>query len=213
MDYAVGIVALAIIFFLLVRRRDSRAATIRALPKYGTTEAAGLQREIVKQGPARLLSTGESLSSLVTIEPARSEAYFRERIGAGGRPPTSPAAKWRRTRSKPVRPKPIAAPRARPGFAPPETVLVHAIKCRICGRALTNSESRRRGVGPDCYRNYGPRMVHAANPAFAQWSARKDEMEVQQAAWQSLLDELYQHLMQRFEAEMRNWSEAGSKAA
>lgn len=92
-------------------------------------------------------------------------------------------------------------------------ILVQASRCRICGRPLTNSDSRRRGVGPDCYRTYGARVVHLANPAFAEWSDRKTLMEAQQATWQSLLDELYKQLMQRFETEMRNWSEAGRGAA
>lgn len=211
--FVVGAVALVIILWLLLRRRDSRAATIRSLPKYGTTEATELQKAIVDQGPAALVSPHSGPSTLLAIEPARGEDYFRARLGNGGRPPIPPVAKLRRARSKPVRPKPFAAPRARPGFAPPQTVLVPASRCRICSRPLTNSESRRRGVGPDCYRSYGPRVVHAANPAFAEWSDRKGLMDAQQAAWQALLDELYQHLMQRFETEMRNWDVAGRVAA
>jgi len=213
MVYAVGALALAIIAVLLLSRRDSRVATIKSLPVYGTPEATGLQMALANQGPARLMAIGEDTTSWMTVEPARSEAYFRERIVRGGRSPSSPAARWRRSRTKPVTPKPLNAPRTRPGFAPPQTVLVQASRCRICGRPLTNSESRRRGVGPDCYRKYGARVVHAPNPAFAEWSDRKNVMEAQRAAWQSLLDELYRHLMQRFETEMRNWDEAGRSAA
>lgn len=213
MEYALGAVAIAAILFLVLKRRDPRMATIKSLPRYATPEAAGLQRAIAVQGPARLVSPSASESSLLTIEPARTEAYFRERMGNGGGPATSPISRLRRVRSKPVRPKPLTARSARPGFAPPELIVIPASHCRICGRQLTNSDSRRRGVGPDCYRNYGPRVVHAANPAFAEWSARKRLMEAQQAAWQSLLDELYNHLMQRFEIEMRNWNEAGRVAA
>ena len=44
MTYVVGAVALAIVLFLVLRRRDSRVATIKSLPTYGTTEAAGLQQ-------------------------------------------------------------------------------------------------------------------------------------------------------------------------
>lgn len=198
---------------LLLRRRDSRVATIKALPPYATTEAAALQEAIATRGSVGPVSRVESASLLFQIEPARDEAYFRERISRGGRPLTSPMARLRRARIKPVRPKPLTAPRPRPGLAPPKMVLVHASRCRICGRPLTNFESRRRGVGPDCYRKYGARVVHVANPAFAEWSNRKRVMESQQVAWQELLDELYEHLMQRFEIEMRNWSEASRPAA
>jgi hypothetical protein len=38
-------------------------------------------------------------------------------------------------------------------------------------------------------------------------------MEAQHAAWQSLVDELYQHLMLRYETEMHHWREAGRSAA
>lgn len=213
MEYALAAVALAAILFLLLKTRDSRVATLKSLPRYGTTEAAGLQQAIAAQGPVRLVSPYDSESSLFTIEPARSEAYFRDRMRNGGGPATSPISRLRRARSKPVRPKPLVAPRARPGFAPPQLILIPANNCRICGRRLTKSESRRRGVGPDCYRNYGARVVHAPNPAFAEWSTRKRVMEAQQAAWQSLLDELYDHLMQRFEVEMQNWNEAARVAA
>jgi hypothetical protein len=213
MGYVVGAAALGIILFLLLRRRDSRSATIKALPIYGSAEAAGLQKEISRQGPAQLVSSTAGTSSWVAIEPARSQAYFRERIVRDGRRPTTPGARLRRARSKPVRPKPLAAPRPRLGRAPAERMLVPASRCRICGRPLTNAESRRRGVGPDCYRNYGARVVNVPNPAFAEWSNRKALMEAQKAAWQALLDELYLHLTKRFEAEMRNWNEAGRNAA
>jgi hypothetical protein len=213
MEYVVGAVALGIILFLLSGGRDSRAATIKALPTYGSAEAARLQEEISRQGPARLVSSTADTSSWVAIEPARSEAYFRERIVRDGRRPTTPSARLRRARSKPARPKPLVAPKPRPGNAPAQTILVPASHCRICGRLLTNAESRRRGVGPDCYRNYGARLVHVPNPAFAEWSDRKTLMEAQQAAWQALLDELYLHLMRRFESEMRNWNEAGRSAS
>ncbi len=130
MVFVVGAVALVIILWLLLRRRDSRAATIRSLPKYGTTEATELQKAIVDQGPAALVSPHSGPSTLLAIEPARGEDYFRARLGNGGRLPIPPVAKLRRARSKPVRPKPFAAPRARPGFAPPQTVLVPASRCR-----------------------------------------------------------------------------------
>lgn len=213
MYYALAAVALAVVVFLLLRRRDSRIATIRSLPKYGTPDAAELQDAIARQGPARLLSGAGTAPSLIDIEPPRSEAYFRERLAKGGRPSTSPVARWHRARSKPVRPKPLPAPRPRPGPAPPPTILVHASRCRICGRPLTNLESRRRGLGPDCYRNYGARLVHASNPAFGEWSERKRSMEAQEALWQSLLDEMYELLMARFESEMLNWNSAAKKVA
>lgn len=87
MTYLVAAVALAIVLFLVLRRRDSRVATIKSLPTYGTTEAAGLQQAIATQGPTRLLSPTESTSTLVEIEPARSEVYFREQTN--GRRATS----------------------------------------------------------------------------------------------------------------------------
>lgn len=212
MIFVVGALALVVILWLILRRTDPRAATIASLPKYATAEANQLQRAIADQGPARLLTPSQG-PSLVTLDPARGEDYFRVRMGTDGRPPIAPVAKWRRERSKPVKPKTLSAPRARPGFAPPQTVLVPAVRCRICSRPLTNAESRRRGVGPDCYRSYGPRVVHAANPAFAEWSHRKNLIEAQQAAWQALLDEVFKQLMQRFEAEMRNWEAAGRMPA
>ena len=208
MIYAVVAIAVVIIVVLLLRRRDPRVATIRSLPAYATPEAASLHHAIATQGAARLMSPTGGASPWVAIEPARDEAYFRDRIGANRRSTTSPVTLWQRSRVKPVQPKPLAAPRNRPGRAPRPTVLLPAVRCRICGRALTNSESRRRGVGPDCYRNYGARVVRVPNPAFSDWTKRKELMEAQQAAWQSLLDELYRQLMQRFEAEMRNWSAA-----
>jgi hypothetical protein len=64
-------------------------------------------------------------------------------------------------------------PRPRPGFAPPRTILVLASHCRICARQLTQLESQRRGVGPDCYRNYGDRVVFAANPALTESSCSR----------------------------------------
>lgn len=213
MVYVVAAVALAIVLALLMRRRDPRVATIRSLPVYGTPEATALQSAVANQGPARLVTTGEEASSWMAIEPARSPAHFRDQMSRGGGRPSSPAARWRHSRTKPVRPKSLTAPRTRPGFAPPQMLLVLADRCRICRRPLTNTESRRRGVGPDCYRNYGARVVHAANPDFAVWSDRKNLMEAQRAAWQALLDELYRHLMERFETEMRNWDEAGHRTA
>lgn len=213
MEYAVAAVAFAAILFLALRRRDTRIATIKALPRYGTPEAAGLLNAIAANGPVGLVSVSTSESAVLTIEPARSEAYFRERMGRVSGPHATPPARLRRARSRPVMPKRLVAPRPRPGLAPPKLLLVQASRCRICGRQLTNADSRRRGVGPDCLRNYGPRIVHAPNPAFAEWSARRSLMGAQQAAWQSLLDELFVHLMQRFEAEMQNWERAGRVAA
>jgi hypothetical protein len=55
--------------------------------------------------------------------------------------------------------------------------------------------------------------VHAPNPAFADWSNRKALLEAQQAAWQALLDEMFRHLMQRFEEEMQNWNKTSPAAA
>lgn len=212
MVYALGIVLIAIICFLLVRRSDPRVATINSLPTYGTAEAAGLQEAICRKGAAQLVAPADSASPFLKIEPARSKEYFRERMSTGKRPLGPPAA-LRRARNKPVKPKPFSAPRARAGSAPPQTLLVPASRCRICGRPLTNADSRRRGVGPDCYKSHGPRVVHAANPAFAEWSIRKETLDAQQAAWQSLLDELFKQLMERFETEMENWSEASRTAA
>lgn len=205
--------AVALIVFLLVRRNDPRSATLKFLPKYGTPEAASLQQAVAAHGPARLLSQTDGTFNLVNLEPARTADDFREQIAPEGRSLSSPAARWRRARVKPVRPKPMSAPRAWPGLAPSQMVLVPAVRCRICNRPLTNSESRRRGVGPDCYRTYGSRVVHAPNPAFADWSNRKALLEAQQAAWQALLDEMFTHLMQRFEEEMKNWSDTSSVAA
>jgi hypothetical protein len=126
MVYAVCAVvfALVTIAFLVARRRDPRVATLKSLPKYGTPEASSLQQAIAAHGPTRLLSPADSSFNLVEIEPARSSEYFREQITAGGRSPSSPAARRRRARIKPVKPKPATAPKARPGFAPPRTVLV-----------------------------------------------------------------------------------------
>lgn len=213
MEYALGAVALAFLLYLILRRRDSRVVTIKALPKYGTAEAAELQDAITRQGPTRLVSPIGQTPTVVSIEPPRSEADFRNRIHGDGRTSSTPVVRLRRARVKPVRPKPLTAPRSRPGFAPPAQILLPASRCRICGRPLTNSESRRRGVGPDCLRNYGDRIVHVPNPAFAEWSNRKRLMEAQEAAWQALLDELFKHLMERFEIEMQNWSQAGRVAA
>ena len=211
--YAFAAIALALIVFLLMRRNDPRVATLKSLPKYGSPEAATLHQAVAAHGPARLLLQTDGTFNLLDLEPPRTADDFREQIAPEGRSLTSPAARWRRARVKPVRPKPTSAPRARPGFAPPQMLLVPAVRCRICNRPLTNAESRRRGVGPDCYRTYGARVVHAPNPAFADWSNRKALLEAQQAAWQALLDEIFRQLMQRFEEEMKNWSETSPVAA
>ena len=213
MAYAAGLAAVALMVFLLLRRRDSRVATIKSLPTYGTSEAAGLQQAIATHGAAQLLSTAGDTPPLIAVERAISVDEFREQMSAGGRRSNSPVVRWRHSRSKPVRPKQLRAPRVWPGFAPRRVLLVEANRCRICSRPLTNSESRRRGVGPDCYRKYGPRVVHIPNPAFTQWSERKALMDAQRAYWQALLDELYAQLMHRFEAEMSHWDEARRDAA
>lgn len=212
MVYALAAVGAVIVVFMMLRRSDPRVATLKSLPRYGTSDAAALQSAIDAHGPTPLVSSSGHARALMPIEPPRSADYFREQIAPGGRSLRSPAARFRRARVKPVKPKPANARRARPGFAPPQTVLVPAVRCRICNRPLTNAESRRRGVGPDCYRTYGSRIVHAPNPAFAVWSDRKALLEAQQAAWQVLLDEMFRQLMARFEIEMQNWSMTGRTA-
>lgn len=201
----VGVIA--IMFVLL--RRDSLAPTIETPPAWGSPEAARLRQDIVLRGPSHLIGQrGGGSRRLATVPPPRDERDFFSLIYGDAKPRTSIGVVWRRWRCQPVRPKPLRAPSVVIEPAPPEWTIVLADRCRICNRILTHPTSMERGVGPDCYANYGAHVVRTPNPNYGEWLGRRALMDKERSAWQALLDEVYRLAMERYAVETRNWQAA-----
>lgn len=196
----------ALVVALVILRPNSSALNIKKPPAWGTPETARLREVIGRSGPGRLIGqSGSSSQTLATVPPPRDERDFFLLLYGDALPRKSLGVVWRRWRCRPARPRPLRAPSVRIDRAPPEWTVVLADRCRICNRALTNATSMARGVGPDCYANYGARVVRAPNPSYRAWLARKAMMERERAAWQALLDEVHRRDMERYAVEARNW--------
>lgn len=57
--------------------------------------------------------------------------------------------------------------------------------CTVCGRPLTNSESRKARVGTQCIQTHGPRYKMIENPAWVRWSRELVSARAEQAQRQA----------------------------
>lgn len=148
-----------------------------------------------------------------TLKPTSDERKDRTQ---GGSPDTSHVTVnvyvyvnwWTHQRVRPIKPRRKRAGQDWVGFKPAEQLLVPAMRCRICNRPLTNSSSQRQGVGPDCLKRYGSRVVHRPNPDYIVWQERKQAAIAKQAAEQAAIDRAFRKAQDRYEREMRMWRAA-----
>lgn len=68
------------------------------------------------------------------------------------------------------------------GPEPPSTVLQASDRCEICGRPLTNPESRIARVGMECIKVHGPRYKNGPNPEHTLWIQERTKADVELAS-------------------------------
>lgn len=88
---------------------------------------------------------------------------------------------------------------------PPTQVPVLATNCVICGRPLTNPQSRLARVGSTCIKAYGPRPAWQANPDHDRWVGEWSHARATQAHEQARLDLEFQRLTAAYPVVLEAW--------
>lgn len=110
--------------------------------------------------------------------------------------------------ARPIEPVEHQPKRRHVGFEPPSQIHVLADRCAICGRALSNPQSRQAGVGMECIKTWGPRPAYAPNPAHAAWRARMAAADADLAVARGVAKAEYQRALEAFPSRLAEWEEA-----
>jgi hypothetical protein len=88
---------------------------------------------------------------------------------------------------------------------PAQRVPVHSDFCTLCGRPLSNPDSRLARVGSECVKVHGPRPLSVPNPAYGEWVVSKRVAEAETAARQRVLDRLHEQALKAHVHDVRRW--------
>lgn len=110
--------------------------------------------------------------------------------------------------ARPIEPVEHQPKRRHVGLEPPSQVHVLADHCAICGRALSNPQSRQAGVGMECIKTWGPRPAYAPNPAHEAWRAKMAAADADLAVARGVAKAEYQRALEAFPSRLAEWEES-----
>jgi hypothetical protein len=88
---------------------------------------------------------------------------------------------------------------------PAQRVPLLADVCTLCGRPLSNPDSRLARVGSECVKVHGPRPLSVPNAAYGEWAVSKRVAEAETAARQRVLDRHHEQALKAHAHDVRRW--------